>query len=115
MLSLVAERRYASGNAGSSWFWNLGAGLNAIDMDDVSGPVQGGGTFDITTDAGTEFVILGHAGWIQQLGDSWQARYALALEQHLADWKVRDRNTANTASIDDYTVAGFRIGLTYQF
>ncbi len=113
-LTVVGERRYAQGD-GNAWFWNAGAGINSVDVDDVSGPVAGGGTFDITTDAGTEFVVLGNAGWMQSFGDNWHARYVVTLEKHFADWKVRDRNSGNTATIEDYTVAGIRLGLTYQF
>jgi len=115
MLSVVGERRYALDSQNWTGFWNLGVGISEIDVDDVDGPVVGGGSFDIETSTDTEFVLLGSLGMLQRLGENWSARYALTVEQHLADWKVEDRISGKTGSVDDYTVSGLRIGLNYQF
>lgn len=115
MLTVVGERRYALASEGWTGFWNLGAGINEVDLDDADGDVEGGGSYDIETDVDTEFVLLGSAGWMQQIGENWSARYAFTAELHSSDWDVRDKNSASTGSIDDYELYGLRIGMTYRF
>ncbi len=115
LLTVVGERRYRLESEGLSWFWNLGAGIAEVDMDDAEGPRVGGGVYNIETDVDTEFVGVGNLGLIQRLGESWSARYALAAEMHNANWDVRDRISGNTGDIVDYEVLGLRIGMTYRF
>jgi hypothetical protein len=115
MVTVVAERRYALDSEGWIGFWNLGAGIADIDVDDADGEVKGGGTFDIKIDVDTEYVLIGSVGAIQRLGEHWSARYEATLEQHFADWKIEDRVTGRTDSYDDYLVAGVRVGLNYRF
>ena len=114
MITLVGERRYAMESAGWTGFWNIGGGINEVDIDDVDGPLSGGGTYDIETDVDTELIMIGNAGWIQQLGGTWSARYEITAEYHSADWEMTDKISGNTGDIDDYTVYGFRLGLTYR-
>ncbi len=115
MFTVVAERRYMLGAEGWIGFWNLGAGIADIDVDDADGDVEGGGTFDIKIDADTEFVLIGSVGALQRLGEHWSARYEATLEQHFADWEIEDRVSGRTDSYDDYTVYGLRVGLNYRF
>lgn len=115
MLTLVAERRYALDSEGWIGFWNLGGGIADIDIDDADGDVKGGGRFDIEIDADTEYVLIGSVGAIQRLGENWSARYEATLEQHFADWDIKDTVTGRTDSYDDYTVYGLRIGISYRF
>jgi hypothetical protein len=49
MITVVGERRYAMDSAGWTGFWNLGGGINEVDVDDIDGPLKGGGTYDIAT------------------------------------------------------------------
>ncbi len=115
MIGVVAERRYALGSDSWTGFWNLGGGIADIDSDNATGDVEGGGSFDIEIEADTEYVLLGGVGAIQRLGEHWSARYEASLEQHFADWKVRDRVSGRTDSYDDYLVYGLRFGLNYRF
>jgi len=115
MLTVVAERRYMLDKEGWTGFWNLGAGIADIDVDDADGDVEGGGRFDIKIDADTETVLIGSVGAMQRLGEHWSARYEATLEQHFADWDIEDRVTGRTDSYDDYTVFGLRIGMNYRF
>lgn len=114
MITVVGERRYEMDSAGWTWFWNLGGGINEVDVDDVDGPLSGGGTYDIETDVDTETILIGNVGWIQRLGDTWSARYEITAEYHSADWEMTDKISGNTGDIDDYSVYGFRLGLTYR-
>jgi len=115
MVTVVGERRYALEAEGWTGFWNLGAGFAEIDMDDADGAIRGGGNYDIETDIDTEFILLASAGWMQQLGKHWSARYTLSAESHIGGWDVRDRVSGATGEIDDYAVYGLRIGMTYRF
>ena len=115
MFTVVAERRYMLKSEGWIGFWNLGAGIADIDVDDADGDVAGGGRFDIKIDADTEYVLIGSVGALQRLGEHWSARYEATLEQHFADWEIEDRVTGRTDSYDDYTVYGLRVGFNYRF
>ncbi|MFT5220749.1 MAG: hypothetical protein ACI822_001493 [Gammaproteobacteria bacterium] len=68
MITVVGERRYTMDDSNWTGYWNRGGGFNQIDMGDVQGPVQGGGTFDIVTDVDTELAVVGGIGLMQQLG-----------------------------------------------
>jgi len=114
-ISAFVERRYPNDAGDINYFWTLGAGISEIDMDDVSGPLDGGGQFDITTKTGTELVIIGSVGLQQRINANWSARYAFSIDHHFADWKLRDRNSGNTGTIDDFALYGLRLGLTYRF
>ncbi len=115
MFTVVAERRYMLESEGWIGFWNLGAGIADIDVDDADGDVEGGGRFDIKIDADTEYVLIGSVGALQRLGEHWSARYEATLEQHFADWEIEDRVSGRTDSYDDYTVYGLRVGFNYRF
>ncbi|MBT8434463.1 MAG: hypothetical protein KJN95_07365 [Gammaproteobacteria bacterium] len=115
MISVVAERRYALDSEGWTGFWNLGGGVADIDVDDADGDVKGGGTFDIEIDVDTEYLLIGSVGAMQRLGEHWSARYEATMEQHFANWDIKDKVTGRTDSYSDYTVYGLRIGLNYRF
>lgn len=115
-VSAWIERRYAHPGRRLTWFWGAGVGFSSVDVDDVSGPTSGGGTFDITTDAGTETLLVGSAGFRYALADgSWALRGALRVDHHLADWKVVDRASGRSDTIDDYTATGIHIGIERSF
>jgi opacity protein-like surface antigen len=115
IVSVSAERRYALESDNWTAFWNLGVGVADIDTDNASGDVEGGGSFDIKVEADTETVLMGGAGLIQRLGESWSARYEATFEQHFADWELTDEVSGKTGSYGDYTVTGVRLGLSYRF
>jgi len=115
ILTVVAERRYMLESRGWIAFWNLGAGFGEIDLDNAAGDIRGGGSYDIETDVDTEVILTGSAGWMQQLGEHWSARYAFSAEHHSGDWELRDRTSGSTGKIDDYELYGLRLGLNYRF
>lgn len=96
-------------------YWTAGIGINSIDVDDVSGPLDGGGTFNITTDPGTETLLGMKVGIRQKLGINWSANYALRFDYHLANWVVTDTISATTTSIDNYSSYGLLVGISRQF
>lgn len=114
-ITAFIERRYPSESGKFQWFWNVGGGFANVDMGNATGPVQGGGTFNITTSAGTETLITGSVGIQQRINENWSARYAFSLDQHFADWTVTDLVSGNTAKVGDYTIYGLRLGMNYAF
>lgn len=112
---LAGERTLWSSAGGSQLYGLLGVAYSSLDADDTSGALAGGGTFDITTDPGSE--ILGSLG----LGYRWRLWKHVSLETlvrydyHFADWEVRDTISGNTGSIDDYSTYAFLVGLSYSF
>lgn len=112
---LWLERRYGVPASTSQWFWNAGLGFGSVDVDDASGPTQAGGTFNITTDAGTETLLMLGAGYLYNFNDSWVLESSLSVVQHFADWEVRDTITGITGTVDDYTALGIHFGVNYRF
>ncbi len=109
------ERRYSSESVNFQWFWNIGAGFATLDFKNATGPVQGGGSFDISTQADTEILITSSIGMQQHINQNWSARYTLSYDQHLADWTVTDSISSATAKVSDYAIYGLRIGLKRRF
>jgi len=97
------------------WIWKAGLGFNSVDVDDVIGPAADGGSFDITTDVGSEFVVLAGTGLQWQFANSWNIDAMLNIQQRFADWKVTDRVSGKSGSLNDYTVWGLQLGVVYDF
>lgn len=98
------------------WFWGAGLGFSSVDVDDVIGPTDAGGTFNIKTDVDTETVLMGSIGYRYPFANSqWSLQGALRIEQHLADWEVFDRVSGRVDNIDDYTVWGIHFGIERSF
>lgn len=96
-------------------YWKAGFGIGIVSIDDVTGPVRGGGTFNITTEPGNEFIVLAGLGYRYDFSKNIAIKLETDLNQHFANWKVKDKITGNTGSVDDYTSYGFRLGFSYQF
>jgi hypothetical protein len=109
------EREYDRDAGGWSWFWTLGAGWSSVSVDDVQGPLAGGGTYDLTFDVGTELLLSGSGGVRYRLGAGWQLELALRLDQRFADWQVTNRLSGATGTVDDYLIRGFTLGVVKTF
>ena len=114
-LSLFFERLYGDRRGRWNPYWSVALAVASPDADPVTGPVQGGGTFDVHTDAGTEFVPGARGGYRLNFGDAWSADFSLSANHHFADWKVTDRQSGNTGKVDSYTHYGLQLGLVYRF
>lgn len=97
------------------WFWTAGLGFSSPDADDVTGPTEGGGTFDLTTDPGSEIIVSASGGLRHRFGKRWSWQFALRADHHFADWEVVDRTSGNTGTIDDYTGLGAHLGFGIRF
>jgi hypothetical protein len=114
VISAWMEREHRSGQA-VSFFWGGGAGIASVDVPDAAGPLEGGGTFDITTDAGQEFMATALAGVRWNLSSRWLIEFAVRADQHFADWELTDRVSGRTGSVDDYLAVGGYIGTGFRF
>ena len=114
-VSAWLERLWGPPGARGHWFWGAGIGLASIDVPDARGPAAGGGLFDVETDAGTEVVASLLGGRRVELGERWALDLTLHLDQHFADWKVRDRVSGRRGAVDDYFTYGGSVGVAYRF
>ena len=108
-------RIYGETNRGFDWFWTLGLGFASPSVDDVSGPTDTGGTFDITFDAGDEIHVMGALGTSYNFSSTWSVSLTARLEHHFMDILVTDRVSGNTAKIDSQTAMGASLSFSYRF
>jgi hypothetical protein len=108
-ISAWVERSFVPGQGPVTWFAGAGLGAAFVDVPDAIGPRADGSQFDIQTDAGTEIIVTGFAGVRRTLGERWYAEFRVHANQHMADWKMRDRVSGATGTIDDYLTLGGRL------
>ena len=108
-------REYDAEDGGFRWFWTAGLGVGFADVDDVSGPTDTGGTFDLTFKVDTEIHVMGTLGTTYDFSPKWSATLAGRLEHHFMGIEITDQVTGNTASIDSQTVMGAYLSLNYRF
>lgn len=113
VLSAWIERAYPRGRL--EWFWGAALGFASIDVPDAVGPLEGGGTFDIRTEADSEMIVSLLAGLHRRLGERWMLEFALRADQHFADWQVTDRVSGNRGTVDDYRALGGHFGIGFRF
>lgn len=109
------ERRYARPQGRLEWFWGVGAGINSVDVDEVTGRAADGRTFTLTTDAGTEPMLAALAGGRLRLVSQLFLELSVRAEQHFADWTIEDRDSGARGTIDDYLLTGGSLGLAFRF
>jgi hypothetical protein len=114
-VSVWFERTLGVAGPRGHWFWGAGVGFASIDVPDARGPVAGGGTFDVETDAGTEIVASVLGGRRFRFGERAALDFTLHLDQHFADWQVRDRVSGRTGSVDDYFTYGGNLAFVLSF
>lgn len=100
---------------GLSWFSTAGLGMGFVDVDGVKGATKDGGHFDIETDPGTEFILSVCVGPRYTFLKNWAVELGAKVDYHFADWKLKDRISGCTGSVDDYTAWGSYLGINYKF
>lgn len=115
ILSAFLGRQYGNTDRGFDWFWTAGIGVGFPDVKSVTGPVEGGGTFNITTDAGTEIHLISSLGTSYHFSPAWSATLAGRLEHHFMNYKVTDSESGNTATVDSQTPMGVSLSINYRF
>lgn len=114
-VSAWIERTFGRPQGRTEWFLGAGLGLASVDVPDASGPLQGGGRFDIETEVDSEIVAQLLGGLRLHFGRRWGLEFALRADQHFAKWEVRDRVSGRTATIDDYRALGGHLGVSFRF
>ena len=108
-------RQYGNTERGFDWFWSAGIGVGFPDVDPVSGPVDGGGIFIITTDAGTEFHLTASLGTSYHFSPAWSASFTGRLEHHFMDYTLTDNVSGATRTIDSQTPMGVSLSVNFRF
>lgn len=103
------------GTSPVTWFWSAGLGVSAADAEDVSGPLAGGGTFDVRTDTGSDWMgtVTTGIGW--GFAKRWRLDAALRYDHYLADWTFLDRTSGATATLDTFSAPGAQLAIVYRF
>ncbi len=114
-VSAWIERQYGNLAKKLRWFWMAGLGYTSPDIERVTGPVTGGGTFDISTEADSEAIVLAGIGVRRPFSKHWNWEVALRVDHHFADWTLTDSVSGMTGTIDGYTNRGLQFTVAYGF
>ena len=101
--------------SGFDWFWSAGVGVGLPDPTNVSGPVAGGGTFDLAIDAKTEIHISGTVGTVYYLSDRWSLTAAARAEHHFLDITVVDQISGASGKVTNQTPLGAYLSINVTF
>src|SRR5688572_27831959 len=97
------------------WLWGIGAGISDVEIDPLEGRRANGAPFRIETEAGTELLLIGNAGFRYWFGERWAVSTEIRAEQRYGDWKLVDVRSGETGSIGDYLLTGIHFGLHRRF
>ena len=108
-------REYGDAGASWRWFWSMGLGVGFGDVDDVSGPIDGGGAFDLQFDRGTEIHLQGAFGGTWYFATHWSASFTGRVEHHFMDVTITDQVSGAKTSISSQSPVGASLSLNYRF
>ena len=108
-------RLYNETDHGFDWFWTLGLGFASVDIEDVDGPTDTAGTFDITFDAASEIHLMATLGSSYNFSEKWSTSFAARVEHHFMDVLITDSVSGNTAKLDSQSPIGAYLSLNYRF
>lgn len=114
MLSAWIEREHGQASSRTVFFWGVGGGIALPEVDDATGPLAGGGVFDITTEASTEILASAFGGLRWRPGRFF-LEIAGRVDHHFSEWDVEDRVSGRTGTTEDYTGFGGHFGLGLRF
>lgn len=109
------ERDYRRDGSAWSFFWAAGAGFASPSGDGARGELEGGGTFDLESDIGTEILAGGTTGVRRDIGAHVGIELAFRADQHFVDWTVVDRVSGGTAEVDDFLEYGVQLGVAMRW
>ncbi len=112
-LGLRSDHPWAGSNWG--WFWSVDLGTGSVKVPTVSGPVAGGGTFNVSTSAKREWVLGAGSGVRWQFHRHAAAELGLQLNHHQANWTVTDSVSGRSGKIGAYQAYGLWVGVLGQF
>jgi len=97
------------------WFWNVDLGTAKPKVPTVSGPLDGGGTFEVSARAKREWVVGVGTGVRWRFAPSWAGEVGLQAEHHQANWRVTDAVSGRSGKVGAYQAAGLWLGLAVAF
>lgn len=115
LLSVGLQRDLGGPAADWGWFWHVDLGSAKPKVPTVSGPLEGGGRFEVRTRAKREWVLGAGLGLRYPLAAGWAVEAGLQVEHHQADWQVSDAVSGRSAKLGAYQAAGLILGLTVAF
>lgn len=108
-------RLYNETDHGFDWFWTLGLGYSSPNVDDVSGPTDTGGIFDLAFDVGNEIHLMASVGTSYNFSSTWSTTFAARVEHHFMDVLITDRVSGDTAKVESQSPKGAYLSLNYRF
>jgi len=108
-------RLYNETNHGFDWFWTMGVGFASPNVDDLGGPTDTGGAFDITFDVGNEIHLMATLGTSYNFSESWSTSFSARIEHHFMDVLITDNVSGNTTKLDSQSPIGAFFSLHYRF
>ncbi|MBL8343843.1 MAG: hypothetical protein JNN03_00220 [Rubrivivax sp.] len=115
LVSAFYEQNYGARTERWNWNWRAGLGFAKPKAPNVSGPATGGGTFTMSTDAGTETVLSGGASVRYNVSPSVSFDLGGTLRHHRAKWKITDTVSGRTGTVKSYSSIGVEAGLGIRF
>lgn len=114
-VSVGLRRDHGGSGSKWGWFWNVDLGSAKPNVPTVSGPLDGGGTFEVSTRAKREWIVGAGAGVRYQFASGWAGEAGLQAEHHQANWRVSDAVSGRSAKVGAYQAAGLWLGLAVAF
>jgi len=115
MISAWAERNFIDILGKSILHTNFGIGINYIDVENATGTIQGGGTYDISTNVDTDIVLLVGVGIQTPLGNDWVFDSNLGFRQHFGNWSLQDVESSANTTINGFSSWILQIGITLKY
>lgn len=111
----VWMERELGGDDDLRWIYILGLGIASTDVANATGPVQGGGTFDIAIETGIEPFVLAGLGLRMPFGEGWELSSDFEARYRAMNWELVDQNSPARGEIGNELLFGFTLGVAKRF
>lgn len=115
VVSLGVRRDHLWAGSKWNWFWSLDLGTASPKVPTVSGPLEGGGTFNVSTKAKREWLVSAGAGLRYNFDKTWSVESALHADHHQASWRLTDSVSGRSAKIGAYQAVGLSLAVSARF
>ncbi len=115
VISLGVRRDHLWAGSKWNWFWSLDLGTASPKVPTVSGPLDGGGSFSVSTRAKREWIVSAGAGLRWQFDQRWSAEAALHADHHQANWRLTDSVSGRSGKVGAYQAVGLSAAISARF
>jgi hypothetical protein len=115
VISFGLRRDHGWAGSNWNWFWSLDLGTASPKVPTVSGPLDGGGTFSVSTRAKREWIVSAGTGLRWQFDKRWSVETALHADHHQANWRLADSVSGRSAKIGAYQAVGLSAAISARF